>query len=312
MLYADNSILRTVARCSTEAVLRHHHGLTSPEEKAAMKAGTVFHHVSEHFFKTQGLDIGGSLAIFDAEYIPWADPIVPSDDRLAWPNVRTIIEQWMLMRVNLLPFQWPHPDLIEIGFAIELTDDITFVGRLDGLVKDTQTDSWYVLENKSTGRISSMWRTGYRSDSQVSGYIYAASLHLGTPVVGAFINAIEFSKVPSDPKRKCKAHGVVYKECGPSHTVSDIFNVARTPQALDEWKREAINLATRYEALRDRFPTLADIGNVPVEGKFSGACTYCQFREFCAFGKPLHQVSTMLVEDRWEPYTHALGRPRPE
>ena len=309
-IYVDNSLLRSVATCSTQALLRHRYGMSTPDEAAPLRAGRAFHRAMEVFFGTRGVDQRGALAVFETDYRAWADANVPDDHRLAWPNLNRIIASWMATRMTTIPFDWPHPSLVEIGFAFPLVEGIVFVGRLDGLVNSASLDAWYILEHKSTFRITSEWTTNLRNDSQVSGYIWAATQHLGKPVVGAFINGVEFSKLPVST-RKCPKHAVPYVECADAHVNSDLFSVQRTPNALDEWKWSAVNLARGFVELSQRYPTIDTVGGAPVEGKFSGACGRCQFREFCAFGKPQSQVKAMLVYDPWNPLDHATAVRQP-
>jgi len=55
--------------------------------------------------------------------------------------------------------------------------------------------------------------------------------------VGAYINAIEFSRLPSSDRR-CTVHAVAYSECGHLHANSDLLIVERTPAEIEEWKKD--------------------------------------------------------------------------
>jgi len=308
-LAIDNSTLRAVARCSTEAMVRYAWHWTTAEERATLKAGTAFHTAMERHFK--GDQPAEVLAAFSAGYDAWADENVKADDRLAPANLSRIVSRWLdLNPLATSPFT-VDPTMVEVGFAYPLTDDgsIVFCGRLDGVAQ--YQDALYVLEHKSTGRITQDWLDTFTLDSQLSGYIWAAQQHTGMTVVGAFLNAIEFSKLPNSAM-KCKggggvpSHGVPYSECGHLHANMRMAVVSRAPEALVEWKKTATHLAIRYRDMLAKWPTLESLHKLRMQGTFNGSCRFCSFKDFCKLHRPMSYIAAgNLIFEKWSPYERA-------
>jgi hypothetical protein len=62
--------------------------------------------------------------------------------------------------------------------------------------------------------------------------------------------------------------------------------------------RKFDQLKTRAE--QDGMDAMPDI---PMEGRFNGGCTFCEFREFCKFGRNVRPANlrAMFVEEVWNP-----------
>lgn len=121
-VYVDNSTLRSMARCSTEAIMRYHLHWTTDAEGAPLRAGSAVHAALAAYLSGRTAD--EALAVFDVEYRDWArEHLLDPGDRLAWRNVRLCVEQWFATRSRgMLPFQ-VRPEHVEVGFAVPLTDD---------------------------------------------------------------------------------------------------------------------------------------------------------------------------------------------
>jgi len=307
----DNSLLKDVATCDTAAVLRHVHGFTSREERAELHAGSAIHEALASYFETGSAR--AALAQFDVAYREWATQNVPASDRLGWPNTLRVFTEWLDRNpFSTLPFTVVVLDgepMIEKGFAFALTEDVTICGRLDGLVLlHHENGKIRVLENKSTRRINEWWVAKFRTDSQLSCYDSAAIEHFGVAgVEGALVNAIEFGFLPNSEKR-CPKHAVPYAECGNLHANFDLIPMERTPMQLAEWKFTAIGLARKFAWLREAYGDLARLHDVPQQGTFTNACGGCFAREFCAAGRPLDLVDSMLVYEPWTPWLGIMQR----
>lgn len=339
----DNSILSSVARCSTEAVLRHVHGLTSSEERATLRSGSAAHEALATYLMTGDAD--KALATFTTEYMDWAEKNVANDDRLSFANLTRVMSAWFAANpIASLPFK---VEVTEIGFTYPLADPascrcacandkpapfadtdedlaaweaatakaaascscdchLVFCGRIDAIATAEHDRATYIVEHKTTGQISSTWLRGFRMDSQLSGYTWAAQQHLGRPVVGAVLNAIEFSKLPVSD-RKCKDHGVSHSECYPAHLRSQFAVIQRTPEELARWRKDALHLARRYRDLAQRFGDLSRLHGVATQGKWNRSCAWCFSNDFCSVGRPVDNIPQMFVEDRWDPLARAQG-----
>lgn len=308
MIVVDNSILAAVQRCETEAALRYGLGYAAAEEGAPLRAGSAVHVAFATWF-TSGGDAAAALAALERDYRPWAEEhVVDPSDRLAWSNVRNCMRQWFAAHtIERFPVRLA-PTLIEVGFALPLADDVIVVGRMDGLGQDSQA-AWAVVDHKSTGQLGERWRLQHRVSAQLTGYVWAAQHYVKGTVVGAYVNGIELSKLPSDPARRCREHGVPYAECGPiKHARFEVLVTQRPPHLQEEWKATALSLARRYAQIRETVKSVKDIGKVRAEGQFTGACANCQFRVYCGEGRPIQavRVDTLLRVEPWEPYEHAF------
>lgn len=308
MIYIDNTILAAMSRCTTKGVLRYGLGMTTDEEFVTLQCGSAWHKAMEVYLRGgEDIDV---LERFYEQYHDWSLENVPLGNRLEYGNVAQILDQWLADHwlVNA-PYEVPGPDFVECGFAypLDAAGEIMFVGRYDGAVIDKQSGLWYVLDHKTTGWINVEKVNKYQLDSQMSGYIWALQQQVPDRVAGAYINMIELKKLPSDTKRKCKVHGVVYAECGPLHAISQVFMVERTPEQINQWHNTALVLARRYRDIvyasgEYGDVTLEDIPGMPIEGAFNGSCEWCEFSQLCTMGKPVDIMRANLIHKPWEPW----------
>lgn len=304
-LYIDNSTLKSVARCSTEAVLRYHHDYASREEAAPLKSGFAGHEALAVWYR--GGTKAEAMAKYEGVYRIWAEENVSPDDRLSYSNTSRIMDYWFDTHpVAKFPFK-VHPEFVEVGFQVPLLADgsIIFVGRMDMIVEDFD-GSWFVDDHKFTGRISEQWLKALRVDSQLTGYIWAAQQHTAKPVYGAYITACEFKKLPSDPTRKCKTHATMYDECAHLHFDSQLIGpIHRTDYQIEQWHTTAVFLARKFQDLTKRYGHLKAIHKVRMQGVFHNACAWCNFYDFCASGRPLNMIDSFMIKDPWRPFSYS-------
>ena len=94
-------------------------------------------------------------------------------ERLARSRVISIFERWLLEnQLDELPFTI-DPTMVEIPFVVPLTNDIYYCGRIDA-VAQTRDGHWIVIDIKTTKDLSPWWKSQWYSDTQISGYTYAA------------------------------------------------------------------------------------------------------------------------------------------
>ena len=106
-LCIDNSTLKAVARCSTEAMVRYVLHWTTADDRAALRAGTAFHKAMEVHF--QGQPAEASLKAFTDDYAEWGEANVATTDRLHPTNLVRILNHWLETHaVRSLPFQVAH------------------------------------------------------------------------------------------------------------------------------------------------------------------------------------------------------------
>lgn len=338
-VYVDNTTLGTVARCETAAALKGALGYTVLEEAHALEIGTVTHEImadylaqrynAELCLKKYELLWGPYSKFYALDNVP--SPSMPNPHyRLSLTNTLPILREWFERRpLESFPFSI-NPNMVEIGFAVPLIDEcvcghveaehkergcrfrptcgcteyrpaFVFWGRADAVVQAQHDLSLYVLDHKTTGRITSYWADQFLNDSQMSGYIWAIQKTLGQHLAGIFINAIEFSVLPGS-NRKCNDHGTVYAECGPMHMKEQLLVFTRSPTQLDQWHRDAVRLARQYQAILDATESNEDVLKQPMRGTFHKSCTFCDFKRFCQAERPMELIDSMLEYRPWVPF----------
>lgn len=303
----DGSAIKAGYKCSTSAALRYIWGLTSKSERANLLAGTAFHAAIAQHLTGQG----GQAAInaFDALYKDWAQLNVAVDDRLAWANVRTIVDRYIehhkVSGANVTG--WPFQVLeVEIPFEVPLTVvdgvEIVFVGRLDILGR---YNGYLVIDDhKSTGFINEQWTGQWAMDGQVSGYVWAARQLYNEPVIGAFITGIQFSKLPSDGSRKCNTHKLKYAECGPMHAKWETVGLLeRNEEMIANWHADAVKMAEGlFKLSMELGDDMERLNELQQEGVFTDACRYCEFKKgVCEIGRRAGVARASLEFNPWNP-----------
>lgn len=302
--YGDNTILKSAASCSMQLVLRHVLGWNTNNAAAPLRAGNAGHVVlaAAHKGETEW------LPIFEAEYKAYADEHVLLDDRLAYANLATILDEWLVARFPGVPWAVTDPRMVEVGFAYPLDDTGTrvFFGRMDAIGRDRRTGDWVVVDHKTTGRLDATWVELWGLDSQLTGYFWAALQHVPN-LRGFYVNGIEFSKLPNSD-RKCTAHGLPYYQCQRMHMRAEIVGpVTRTPEQVEKWRVDAIRLIDKYTFYARAYDpavvgTTPDLSNVEMEGPFTNTCRFCQFRDFCRLGQRPEMLPALFIQDPWQPY----------
>jgi hypothetical protein len=292
MLQVDNSTLKAVAACHTQATLRYGTGWEAAIARPELEAGKAWHAALEAYFV--GQTAASATATFVQAYAAAADvdPTGPKA-RLHLSNLRPIVENWFTLHPReTFPLQ---VHAVEQPFCVRLTDEIEYVGIFDALGVDAQGRPW-ILEHKSTGRLSEDWWDQFHLDSQLSGYVWARR-EQGVPAIGAYVNAVEFSKLPSSPVIKCKVHGVKYAECGVLHAEMVIRPITRTAEQLAQWKMSAIRLAQIWQGLIQQ----PDVAPPAMQGQFNGSCKFCQYQTYCRLGRPDGHLKANFQMSKWEP-----------
>lgn len=306
--YVDNSMLRARYTCSSKVWTRYIQHLTTNDERAELLSGKAGHAAIEAIHKGGTVDQG--MKAFDDLYKTWGSQNVDPNHRLYYRNVRTIVLKTLEKLAydpHALPYK-PIKDLVEVPFEVPLDEhgEIIYMGAID--VVGQYSAGIITNENKFTGRISEDWVRSFRGDSQLSGYIYAlkhgkvGGKLLNQDVMGAFVTAVELSKLPSDAVRKCKTHGVRYEECGELHAKMEVFGpFPREEAIIRQWYQDAVYGAKYIMWLRDTYGTIDVLQEVPQEGRFTNSCRWCEFQRLCDTGRGKGGVVNKLIVNVWDP-----------
>lgn len=330
ILYVDNTILSSVARCDTQALVRHVWGMTAGNDAPWLHAGQAVHNVLEEWVHRKSFDICMSRL---EDYQIWADENVPEKNRLSSKNVVDVMGLW-LRRNNIETFPLEILPAPEKNFVWPLDDDgtIMYTGIMDAIAKDRRIGQLFNMDHKTARSIKSDTVRSFEMRSQMCGYAWVLQEMTGQPVLGTYINMIELSKLPEIRYKKdgdaykCKTHGIGIDKCWGDHLNAQLFLVGITPDKLELWRENAIRIAEKYRTIRAKFTKTfveyrgdggADAdgalqGNVGersrwlegvgVQGLFNGACDWCGFKDWCNADRPREWVETMFEYSPWEPW----------
>jgi hypothetical protein len=300
-LQVSNNLLGAASKCDTMTVLRYGLMRESATEAPALRSGSAVHTCLEIWWK--GGTRKEALKALRLEYKDWAEENIDPDDRytgrFSWKNIRTLMGHYLdRFPLETLPFT-VDPNLVEVPFAVPLTKsgDIELIGIIDaGPVRDRSSRKLWGVDHKSTGGISSPWfLPQFRMGSQMTGYLWAMRKLTPEPVIGMYVNAIQLSKLPylDNPDRKCRDHGTTYGECLAEHVQTQLISIERTEEQVRSWRFDAIDLARHFMELMETYSKAEQITQVPQQGKFNGACSMCDYSEFCFAGRPVDRLDVM-------------------
>lgn len=306
-IIVDNTLLTSVAKCDTQAAMRHVLGLTTEGESANLKAGSDIHEAIALWLS--GFTVDEAMAHFKTLYRDWAGEHVAGDDRLSYSNVARILKHWF----GKVGAKWPFvvdPAEVEVPLVAELGEikgrRVVMVALLDAIGK-LKTGGRWSIDHKTTKSVSDYFRQDQEYSSQFTGQLWIAR-EAGYELSGVYVNAIELKTIPGSD-RKCSQHGTTYKECGIGHITHDLLPETRPAAEIDAWYQTAVGLVKRFIRLVDKVQTVADVReHAGMQGRFiHGACGNCEFREWCRMGRPKGSAKT-FVENPWRPLERAQAR----
>ena len=140
-------------------------------------------------------------------------------------------------------------------------EPIEYGGIFDGLVE--QGPHVYIIEHKTTSRLSDRYFLQFKPNNQVSGYVWAAGLLSGRKVGGAIINAIGVYKSQANKfERRI---------------------TTRTPGELAEWKEYVRITAEEIQSHRR-------LGIWPMRTASCMMYDICEFHDVCALANPADRM----------------------
>lgn len=263
-LILDNTMFKTLNTCPRKFQWRHVHHLTPASSNSApLDFGTVAHAVLENFYLTG--DVDESLRLVLKLY---SDP----DHPLATDETRTMesclaimagyFKKWLPENFKVIQVETP--------IQIELSSDLTFCGKVDGIVEFM--GDLYILEHKTSKSISSFCD---KPNHQISGYTYALKV-LGYDVKGAIINLIAVLKTKLD------YHRVI---------------TTRVQSELEEWRYAILDAKARIDSYQSQnwFP------------KSDLMCKWCEYKTLCNTENEVFLESIIQSQFKQSPWTPWKG-----
>ena len=296
----DNSRLSAVATCETYTIMRYVWGWTNQTTTIEAAAGNCVHRAVESWFTHWNQDqaLHAGLGRYQPEWVRSLE----QPARLCPNNLKEILLEWMkVYQESRLPFG-VVTEGIEQCLLVELMPGVRLSCKIDVPVR-LRNGEICPLDVKTTGGMTSWWRRTFYSCSQLSLYAWALQQAFKQPVRDVRVLGFELKLLPQPTERKCREHGVAYRECRREHARFELFSISRTPAMLQEAVNQARVLAIDYQRLCDRFPVEGtEITQADTRGRFSGRCRFCEFEGWCAAGRYWPAVEGLFVKSPWEPW----------
>lgn len=305
------NMLQVACDCRTRLVLRlagmQDAGQPPPGGYRSMVCGK-WGHVALATWLSTG-DVHQALAAI-SPYAEISKSLGIAEDRRGYQNLGKILAEVMgrYQPLSRLPFT---PQATEVSFVALLgevkvrntTFPVDLIGYIDAIVIDKATGKRTLLEHKFTGKLDGEFARRFSEyDPQTTAYMLATECVTGERIDTAWVNAIETAKVP-DSDRKCNAHGVLYNECGVLHVKQTFVAVRRTPQQLEEFRAQALDIAKRIivpAALVYEKKGVQAALTAPRDGIFTNACHFCDYSRWCLTGQrgPTLMASMLTTRER--------------
>lgn len=308
MLYIDNSILSSIIRCETLAVMNYVFHLDIKGDSAPLKIGDVGHEVLADYFK--GKSIEDCLSLFKKLYLEYSD-LNNLDIGFTYPEVKFVIQTYMEENpIENFPFE-TMTDYVETGIEAELCDGIMYYAKIDMPVKDRLLGLLAPMDHKfRTGQFNSYWASKFDITSQLTSYIWAMRKNFEKVGNTAWVNGIHVPKggYPQS-NRKCKQHGVLHKECKRDHVKWQIFPTTRNEENINAWYQGAVYYARRFQELKEKFTNVYQIPGLMKQGEFDDGCVSpfkCNLIDWCKRGRRLEDIDRDFVIKKWSPWRESV------
>jgi hypothetical protein len=315
-LVVDNSILSAVAKCDTYAFVRYACGLNTREESLALGAGSAIHRGFQAWLDGKGND--EAIRVMADDYETRVDKRLAmlerhqlgADERRFAPEwVEAIFAQYLERYDGRWPFKvvkataekpisapWP-------GAAHGRP--IIYVARLDAIVRKWESGGKWLLDHKTTRKVSDWWIEKEKISSQFTGQLWLArEKGIVAEAEGVLLNAMEIPE-PHKSDKVCPTHKVSYQECSIRHAGGTFVYVTRHAAEMEAWKYSATRLVKRYANLVNWASEagIEGVNEVQMQGRFNQGCVFCSQKDWCRLGRNTKKAAlrTTFVEDVWNP-----------
>lgn len=275
----DYSTLSSFQTCRKKYYFEHIRNLRPKLKGAALEFGGAVHEGLDAYYSTDDKVEGIKLAK-QKFYDNWTDR---EGDELRTVENGIKMLDWYATKYKHEPFKVLGKP--ETGFVFFI-GDILFGGRID-LPVEWDGNLW-IMEHKTTTRLSSSYFSQYELDKQCTGYIIAAEEYFKRKVHGCIVNVME-----------------PWKEL--------IRPTAKSKQPEDHFARSPI---TRSTMLKDRFKLnvqriVRDIkwceeNDEYMEAEKKEVCHYynrpCPYLQLCQHGEDERVIASEYTIEKWEPF----------
>lgn len=328
-LVVDNTILSSVAECETRAYVEHAVGLVPKVRGLALEAGQALHAMLAVFLPARdrramarGLaQLEGYRTVVEAAIARGEE--VPG--RYGADRVQAIGKQWMERNIGgNFPFL-VFPKLLERSLAVPMRDRdgdlvsrretgarVWYSAKLDAAVRRAESGVRWSMDHKTCVRATDWKIEKWKSSSQFTGQVYVIRRDAerrgedDPQVGGVIVNAIELPD-PHTSDRKCPTHRRPYTACSVQHAGGTYVYVTRTAAEEAAWLDTAVAMVHRFDRLltRGKAEGIEGVEAMPMRGRFTGACAFCDMKKWCDAGRPIGQrvLDITFRPYQWDPLT---------
>ena len=292
-MIADNSMLSSYSRCQWLYGLQYELHRQPLEPRLAIEVGVLTHDTWNCYLTTDryavkrkiedSLEQLRSLPISDAERIVASTKYSAAVAELlaAYPLIEDANGTRIITSTDGLP-RWivRYP---EAPFCIPLNEAHSFMGRIDVIVEDGNSQLW-ILELKTSGFANQpTWRTMFKLSTQPRGYVWVATVTLSKTVAGAIIIPVWLST----RQEKGQKYGVA--------KLMEEIPLRYTASQLAQWQQQTIKLM-------DEIPS----SQLLPTGMYSGGCSsaaygICSFFDYCNSNYSEGLLASQTQEKVWSP-----------
>lgn len=269
----DYTSLDIFLTCRKKFYWRIVRGLT-PERKApALSFGSGIHDALDLYYTDGNMEM--AIKKFEETHKD------TEDETLRTVAIGKKVLEWYAKVYPTEPFEvFGKP---EIGFTFPI-GDIMWGGRIDLPIR-WSGDLW-VMEHKTTSRLSSYFFHQFELNMQVSSYILALEAFTGEKVQGCMINAIEPWKELKRPTAKSKKPEDHFARSP----------IPRLPHQKEQFKETVQQVVRDIKICSDKDEWY------PNEHSCIWYNRKCPFHQLCHFGENPRIVERDYVVEFWEPY----------
>ena len=298
----DNSILTTWAGCKTAGAMEYIYHRRADDGGKYVMAGNGFHAARAQFWR--GWDTETCLKAFDDFYKDYS-AMAGVEEGICWANMRDIMKECFDRRpVGKYPFE-PVAGLVEEGISADLGNGIELWAKIDCPARDKESGIIVPVDSKGRmlGALNEWWTGKFKGGSQLTGYIWALAQRTGQFGGVGYVDVVRFHKLPDASERKCRVHKIPQKDCRLEHCEWQLLKVRRTETVVKEWLRIAQRLAREFLMVKKTIEgDIRLVHGMEMDGKFTGACLFCQFKSWChGQDRDLGVAEGMRVEE-WRPW----------
>jgi hypothetical protein len=276
----DYTMLDTFQTCRKKYYYSFVRGLDSKRKSSALSFGTAIHSALDTYYFEN--DISKAITKFRETFTSQEDEVLRNVD-----NGVKLLENYPKVYPTEIFKVLGKP---EKGFVLPI-GDILYGGRID-LPIEIDGQVW-VMEHKTTSRITGSYFDQFDLDKQITGYILGTEEFTGRTCVGCMINVLEPWKELIKPTAKSKGVQDHYLRCPKT----------RTPYAKERFRLNVQRIVRDIE--------WCEKNDEWYEAEKKDVCFHynynCPFKTLCQFGEDEQFIKNEFNVREWKPYEVEKG-----